>query len=408
MVALNLGDPVWVVAEIAQVNTSKGHLFVELVQQATAEEGGATQAQAGAVVWENTLRNVRRERGREIDALFRAGSKVRLRVRADYHVRYGFKLIVEDADPSFTLGQLEAERRATVEHLEAAGDLVRNKLLDLSLVPLRLAVISSPEAAGYLDFTETLDGNSYGFRFRHRLFATGVQGDLAPALITKQLRAIGRRREEFDAVAVIRGGGARLDLAAFDDLEVCRAAAKCPLPIICGLGHESDETILDLVAHTRLKTPTAAAEFFITRLLRVESFVEEARYALHQLVRSRLHRDELVLTQVETKIDQLSHRALADSGSRLTRLEDLLSTHVGHRLLLAEGELAAAEGVLHALRPETTLARGYSLLSQRGKIISNKGHLDLDKSMEVRMAVGKLKVKAVRKKKRKKSGEGRE
>ncbi len=344
--ALNLPEPVWVAAELVQVNESRGHVWLTLVEK--NEAGGELVAQLDAVVWARTYAAIRQKHGtRLIRDILRDGTSVRLRVSASFHERFGLKMVVEDIDPTHTIGLLERQRQRTLERLAADGLLTKNSQLLLPALPLRLAVISSETAAGLADFRRQLEENTYGYRFTTTLFTAAMQGSETSPEVSKRLRQIGRRPSDYDAVVLVRGGGGRTDLAAFDDEALCRAVADCPLPVLVGIGHEIDETLADRVAHASLKTPTAVAVFLIDRLLGAEA-------RLLQLGREIGNRAR---TQVQSQRNQLEwHRSTLERiATQSTRTE--------------AGRLDHLAALLLALRPETTLARGYALVSQHGKLI---------------------------------------
>ncbi len=389
--ALNLPDPLWITAELAQVSLARGHLFLELVQKDEGSDG--ILAQAPAVVWDNVYRRLRRLRGKTLEHVFRQGLEVRLQVRVDFHERYGYKLLVEDADPAFTLGRLELRRRAALDQLRQEGALERNRALALSPVVQRLAVISSETAAGYEDFRRQLQENAYGFGFATELFIAAMQGDVAPAEIRRQLKTIGRRASHYDAIVIIRGGGARLDLTAFDDLELCRTAAGCPLPILTGIGHEVDETLLDLVAHTRLKTPTAAADFLIAHSLHFEAALLQLGRRLHRLASDQLQDHERRLDYLSRQAQLLSHARLQREQQQLQFLQQQLPQLARARLRQASRELDHYDRLLQALDPQTALNRGFSLVVQQGRIIRQPEEIDEKEPLTLRLKSGNIQVR---------------
>ena len=351
--ALNLPQPVWVAAEIAQASPSRGHCWLTFVENA-GEGDGETVAALSGVVWSATLNRLRQRYGRKLtDGLFRAGTAVRVRASASFHPRFGLRLVVEDIDPNYTIGELERRRQQVLETLAAEGLLARNAAHPLPDPLLRLAVISSETAAGLADFRAQLEENTYGYRPAVTLFTAAVQGAQTGTGVSARLRQIARRRGEFDAVALLRGGGSRTDLADFDDEGLCRAIAACPLPVLTGIGHETDRALADEVAHTSLKTPTAVAAFVIDRITRHEA----------------------ALLQRGRRIGELAARGLDGQRDRLARLQRDVRLHAATTLREQAGRLAAHERLLTALRPETTLRRGYALVSQGGKLIKGVGEL---------------------------------
>jgi exodeoxyribonuclease VII large subunit len=255
------------------------------------------------------------------NGLLQQGMSVRLRVSTSFHERYGLRLVVEDIDPTHTIGALERRRQQTLEKLTADNLMNRNAELPLPVVPQRLAVISSDTAAGLADFREQLEGNAYGYRFQLRLFGAAMQGAQTSPEIIKRLREIRRNwPDAFDAVIIVRGGGGRTDLAAFDDEALCRAVAEFPLPVLVGIGHETDDTVLDRVAHRSLKTPTATAVFLIERLTQAEVRLLQLGRGISLVGRNQLSAATLELNRHASAIRQAAGQSLLNEHHRLDRL----------------------------------------------------------------------------------------
>ena len=388
VLSLNFPEPVWIRAELAAAKESNGHYFLELVEKDGA--GEAILAQASGVVWERQYRRIRRVRGAKTMQLLRTGLELQLQVRVDFHERYGLQLFVEDIDPDFTYGRLAQQREATLAALRETGLLDRNKELDLPLVCQRLAIISGRTAAGYEDFREQLLRNEYGYAFELDFFPTAVQGERAPEEIRRQLKHIGRRADRYDAVVIIRGGGGRLDLTAFDDADLCRAAAELPLPVLTGIGHETDESILDLVAHTRCKTPTAAAEFLLQRSLQYDLRLQRLSQQLERTLSYRVNSEMQQLAYREQQLQRNLQNQLYQRERTLDRLATRLPLLTAGRLDRAERHLDRVEELLAALRPEAVLARGFALVSQAGKIVTDPEQVDAAEPLRIQLKQGEL------------------
>ncbi len=359
MFALNFPEAVWVRAEIGQVQVARGHCWLELVEK--DERSGDIIAQTGAVVWRHQLDELYDQLGSELDALLQAGMEIQARVRVEYHERYGLKLHVLDLDSDYTLGRLERARRRLIDKLQQEGLLDKNRQRPLPLVVQRLALISAPTAAGLEDFVTHLSENEFGYAFRHELFPAAMQGVLTEKEVLARLGEIEARQRDFDCVVLLRGGGSRLDLAAFDSEALCRAVAAFPLPVLTAIGHETDETVLDLVAHTRLKTPTAAADWLIRHNMRFEMEIEVLEERLREAARflvqgrrdalARLHRSLHLAVSHRLQREQLALDSLHQRARKASTW--LLRT--------ATRELDALERQLALLRPEHIMRRGYSL-----------------------------------------------
>jgi len=367
VLALNLPDALWVRAEIAQVNENRGHFYLSLV-----EKGGDRAdilAQAEAVIWQQTARQLQFQLGKIWRDLLRAGVEVLLKVRVEFHERYGFKLLIQDIDPAYTLGKLEMERRNTIQKLQEAGLLDHNRRLPLPLAMQRIAVLSSRSAAGFQDFWKHLQDNRYGYGFSITLFPVAVQGEQAEQEVLAQLKKIKAKREAFDCVVVIRGGGARLDLTAFDSFEVCAQMARLPLPVLSGIGHDADETVLDLVAHTALKTPTAVADFLIGHNLHFESTLVQLQLAIRDSLWKSLETANLALTHLAQQCDLAIRQKIRTEQQALKYVEDLAPVLFRRQLRESALELQQQEALMELLSVENTLKRGFTLTTKDGQLV---------------------------------------
>jgi len=364
VVALNYRQPLWVTAEVAQIGQSRGHFYFDLVQKG---DDGHPTAQAQAILWAADYRRIRATLGPNTDSVLRPGLQLRLQVRVDFHERYGLKLHIADLDPAHTFGQLELLRQQTLLSLRQAGLLDRNRALPLPLAVQRVAVVSSEGAAGFQDFREHLEQNQLGYRFHCQLFASAVQGDNAAAELQAALAEVANRHQDFDCVVIIRGGGARLDLAAFDDAQLCRAVALMPLPVLSGIGHETDETLLDLVAHTALKTPTAVADFLLQHQLLFENQIFRAAENLHLAAHFHLSAQRLDLERCETALVWGCRERIATAARRLDLLETELPRAAEQLLRHHAQRLSQAEAICAALHPDRVLSRGYSITTRKGQ-----------------------------------------
>ncbi len=389
VLALNLPEALWVSCEIFQISRSKGHCFLSLVEKGDGE-GEELRARAEGIIWRKQYSRLQRKLGKDLPRLLQVGTQVLLQVRVDFHERYGYKLLVEDIDLSFTLGQMELKRRATLDQLEKAGHMGRNRSLPLPLVPQRLAVISSARAAGLQDFLRQLEQNEYGYRFALKLFPAAMQGVKTVEEVAWQLETINGKQQPFDAVVIIRGGGARLDLAAFDEYELCAAVARQQLPVLVGIGHEVDDVLLDRVAHTSLKTPTAVAEFLLNRLMQFEAQLLQSGQGIARLAQQRLQRENLSLERFQQQLQLLPRQQTRREQQRLQNLEGQMPAALRQRLRQADSELDRCEELLRLLHPEATLSRGYSLTLKDGRIISSAEALKTGDRITVRLKDGSI------------------
>lgn len=385
VLALNYQQPVWITAEIAQSGQSRGHFYLDLVQKV---EGEQLLAQAQAVLWANDYRRLRQLLGADLDQVLREGLEVKMQVRVDFHERYGLKLVVADLDPAFTFGQLELERRKTIQTLRELRLLERNRSLPLPPVLQRIAVITSEGAAGFQDFREHLEKNAFGYHFHCRLFASSVQGKNAETELTGALRSVSGLHGEFDCAVIVRGGGARPDLAAFDGLELCKTVAQMPLPVLTGIGHDVDESVLDLTAFAALKTPTAVADFLLQHNLFFENEIFRCARQIRIEGDNRLKISQLELDRIETNARWGGRERLGIAGQKLDVIAENLPLLAQQSLRRQSRLLEQAETICAALNPESILRRGYSITLHRGKIVTAPSDVAAGDVLETRVSGG--------------------
>jgi exodeoxyribonuclease VII large subunit len=308
--------PVWVKAEISEMTVNRsGHCYLDLVE---TEQGTDTViARCRATIWSYTFRMLKPYFETTTGQIFTEGLKVLLQAKVEYHEVYGFSLNIRDIDPVYTLGDMARQRREIIRRLEEDGVLEMNKDLELPLVPQRIAIISSPTAAGLQDFLDQLHNNPHQFVFYTKLFPAVMQGNEAPRSITTALEQIYQYEDLFDAVVIIRGGGAQIDLACFDHYELAFNVAQFPLPVITGIGHDKDDTVIDLVAHTRMKTPTAVAEFLISGALQFSQQLNELEKHFTELVNDQLEENKNRLTDAADQLSLLVNQLIVKQSNRL-------------------------------------------------------------------------------------------
>lgn len=380
----------WVTAELSDVRLSGGHCYMELIEKNPA---GQTVAKIRATIWANRFNYIRSKfmgaTGRDIAT----GMKVLLNGAAAHHPLYGLSFSVNDIDPSYTLGDMERLRREILMQLHREGVLENNRKLSMTPVPQRIAVISAAGAAGYGDFINQLEGNPEGFVFYPCLFQAVMQGDRTSESVRQALEMIEMTVDLWDCVAIVRGGGATTDLNGFDDYALAKAVATFPLPVIVGIGHERDRTVLDEIAHTRLKTPTAVAAFLTDSLrnawTRATSLCDwTARYSADRLngearrltnaeamipalAQARLSAARALLEREATRIPLLAGSRIAAASSRLDGMARLLGANAMGRLQAASHRLDKLNALVGALSPANTLKRGYSVTRVNGHAVTS-------------------------------------
>ncbi|MCO6026066.1 exodeoxyribonuclease VII large subunit [Prevotella cerevisiae] len=411
LIDLKMRDSYWVQAELSQVREVSHNCYMELIQKDKASN--TPIARAAAKCWRSTWLLLGPAFERITGQTLHAGMKVLLQVKAQFHENYGFSWIVEDIDPDYTLGDMARKRQEIIRQLKEEGVLELQKELQLSLFAQRIAVISSGGAAGYGDFCHQLSDNAFGFWFETELFQATMQGEGVEKSIIQALNAIFVRQDAFDAVVIIRGGGATSDLSGFDTLELAENVANFPLPVITGIGHDRDESVLDIVSYARVKTPTAAADFLVDHLQETYNRIEEASERITDLVQRQLQMEKLrlnrlseqipslflvVKTKQESRLDrfrlrlltasrQLSDREKQRVDNCAQRLPEILLRKIEreqHRLQLLDQRISSAD-------PQQLLRRGYSITLYHGKSVRDAAGLKSGDELETRLSKGVVK-----------------
>ena len=385
-VALNFAHPIWIQAEIAQLNESRGHYYLQLVEKSELED--QLIAKADAVLWQSKKHEIKRKVGKIFHSVLQEGKQVSVQVSVEYDERYGLKLIIQDIDPSYTLGQLQLDRQKILERLDQLKLLGKNKQARIPTVLQNIAILSSESAAGYTDFMAQLNQNPYGYYFNGTLFPIAVQGKDVAKDVVRQLSIIDKRHDEFDCVVIVRGGGAKLDLAGFDDFEIGKAIANAKLPILSGIGHEIDETIADIVVHTALKTPTAVADFFIQHNANFEGNLDYLTVQLRQSINEKVQNANLQLLRLEEQLKQNSKQKLELQGKMVDYLEMEVRQLYRQGLLIANKDLQKLEQLTNALSIETNFKRGFTLTEHEGVLVTSATKLQKGDKIMTRFVNG--------------------
>lgn len=405
-----LPDEYWVQVELSDVRANySGHCYLECVQK--DPKSNSLIAKARGIIWSNVFSQLKPYFEQETGQAFVSGIKVLVKVTVDFHELYGYSLTIVDIDPAYTLGNMARRRREILLRLQEEGVLSLNKELELPVLAQRIAVISSATAAGYGDFCNQLENNAFGFAFYPRLFPAIMQGERVEASVIAALDRIYAESEKWDVVVIIRGGGATSDLSGFDTYDLAASCAQFPLPIITGIGHERDDTVIDLVAHTRVKTPTAAAEFLVNHLRHTAEQLENYAYYIRQEVPARLNREkerlERCITRIPARVqmrlqredfrrERLAKRMEMAWQSRLAReqyrleLSSRLSVALQARLLKEKHRLDLLEKSVEAASPDLLLKRGYSITLKDGKAVTDASLLKPGDRVVTRVAKGQF------------------
>lgn len=403
-----LPDEYWVQAELSDVRSNySGHCYLEFVQKDT--RSNALVAKARGIIWSNVFSRLKGYFERETGQAFVSGIKVLVKVTVDFHELYGYSLTVVDIDPTYTLGDMARRRREIMLRLQEEGVLTLNKELEMRVPAQRIAVISSATAAGYGDFCNQLLHNEFGFVFYPKLFPAVMQGDKVESSIIAALERIYKEIDRWDVVVIIRGGGATSDLSGFDTYDLAANCAQFPLPIVTGIGHERDDTVLDLVSHTRVKTPTAAAEFLIANLRATAEQLETYAEVVSRVIPERLAREKERLDRWVSRIPAQVQMRLQQEGFRQERLFARMKMAWQNRLVkeefrlqllprLATAATARIQKEVHrmelleqqvkAASPELLLKKGYSITLKDGKAVTDVSMLKPGDEVVTRVAKG--------------------
>ena len=366
--------PVWIRAEISELRENPGgHCYLELIEKDS--ESDTLLAKSKATIWASTYRMLKPYFETSTGQTLRSGLKVLVSVSVEFHRVYGFSLNLRDIDPTFTIGEMAARRLQIIKQLEADGVVEMNKQLVMPVLVQRLAVISSSTAAGYGDFCDQLKNDSSHFAFYIHLFPAIMQGDQAEGSIIAALEKIYDQIDLFDVVVIIRGGGATTDLACFDSYDLALNCAQFPLPVIAGIGHQRDYTILDMVAHTSLKTPTAVAEFMIANLQEAENAAMDLVSDIRSIIKNRIEHELRKADQAKMRIKQTLRSWVVQRTHVLERQKSRLQSTVRMQLLKQNNKLALLEKNIEKHSPVFLLKYGYTITTLNGKRITSAGQV---------------------------------
>lgn len=378
---------VWITAETVDVRVSNGHMYMELIEKDAA---GATVARMGASIWANTLPRLNAMFSAATGARIGAGMKVMVRASATFHAVYGLRAVISDINPDYTLGDLMRRRREIIARLTAEGVADMNRSLPEPRPVLRIAVVSARGAAGLGDFLHQLAQCDARLRFEPRLFEAIMQGEQAPRSIIGALERVAAEADAFDAVVIIRGGGATTDLATLDDYDLAANVAQFPLPVITGIGHERDTTVLDAVAWLSVKTPTAAAEWLIARGKAELDLLRRLASDTARLSAAHLTAAMRRLDYAAAQLPQLGMAVTARRRARLDALAEQIPQLARNAMAQRSRRLDALAELLDALSPAATLRRGYSVLRVDGHAVTDPALIAPGAEVEATMARGTI------------------
>lgn len=397
-----------VAAEISELReNNSGHCYMELIEK---DDMGNTVAKARANIWAATYRKLRPFFEYSTGISLTAGIKVLVTVKVGFDPIYHYSLTVWDIDPAYTVGDMAIRRTQILNRLSEEGVIDDNKSLTLSPVPQKIAVISSATAAGYGDFCDQLKNNSYQYKFYPVLFKALMQGERSADSVIEALNRVYENIDKFDCVVIIRGGGATSELNCFDDYNLALNITQFPLPVIVGIGHERDTTVLDFVAYKSVKTPTAVAEYLISTLAESDAYLNELSGEIVERIKNLLSENQLVLSLIESKIpslitskvereqnrlSQLQSRVMMEIQSQVTKeqirvatLGTALKNQIERSIERQLNRVANLETNISLLSPNKILERGYSIAVKDGFLIKSVSEINRGDSLKLIFADG--------------------
>ena len=381
---------VWIRAEIADFRENRnGHCYFDLIEK--QHDSDQIAARVKSIIWSNCYRMLKSYFESSTGHTFSNGLKVLVQVSVEFHEVYGLSLVINDIDPTYTLGDLERRKREIISMLREKGVIEMNKELLLPIVPQRIAVISSATAAGYGDFVDQLENNVYGIKFVHSLFPATMQGEQAPDSIIRAFDNIYENIDLYDVVVLIRGGGAAVDLFCFDDYNLAYYITQFPLPVITGIGHERDNTIADMVANTTKKTPTAVAEFIINIVADFLNQIEEYSLFLANFVKDEFQKQtHKIKSYINRFVSITNYTLLAQFNLLIINSKHLLN-YSNTFLKNKQKDLLFLEKEVNLSNPLEVLKRGYTLTYLNGKTVKQSTELKDGDLIETIFKDGKAK-----------------
>ncbi len=364
-------QPQWITAEISEVNEHySGHCYVELVEKDEADD--RIIAKAKAVIWSFTYRMIKPYFETSTQERLTAGMKVLIKVEVNFHEAYGYSLVIKDIDPQYTLGDIARKRALIIQRLYEEGVMDLNKEIPLPKLVQRIAVISSPGAAGYTDFCNQLLTNAYGYVFYHRLFAANMQGVETETSIIQALELVYEQKEAYDVVVIIRGGGSTSDLSWFDNYNIAYHCTQFPLPILSGIGHDKDVSVVDMVAHTSLKTPTAVAQYLIDCMQQTEIDLLNIQERIITYSAQLLENKQQLLLMLTLQVPNAVRRKMEQAHYLLTYKVQQIKSTSKHFLKQKEYTLDKQQQYVQLVSPTRIFEKGYTLTLKNGKPIINQ------------------------------------
>jgi exodeoxyribonuclease VII large subunit len=393
---LALPDFFWVIAEISEIKENyTGHCYLELIEKHPDEKN--VRARAKAIIWSSRYRFLKSFFENTTGESLKEGLKILIKTKVEYHELYGLSLLISDIDPAFTIGEMAMKRQLIIKKLEQEGVFSMNKELDFPVVPQRIAIISSKNAAGYSDFINHLTGNSFGYVFYTALIESAMQGAETEQGVISALDMIAENFHLFDLVVIIRGGGSQSDLSWFDSYNISYYITQFPLPVITGIGHDKDMSVTDMVAHKALKTPTAVADFLIDCVAGAENLLIEISSEIKDISRIIIEKNRISIETFKIKLVSAvkSFSSVKERALEIIRQSFIAGTsgYLNSNSL----SLSGLDNTLKILKPENVLLRGYTITTLNGRILKKSDQTKTDDLIDTQFSDGSVRSKVVAK-----------
>ncbi len=385
VIALNFREPIWIDAEISQCKESRGNYYIDLIDK--DEITLQVNANAQANLWQSSFRFIKRKIGDVIYELLQEGRSVRLKCKVEFHERYGMKLVVDDIDPNYTFGQIELKRQEIINQLKEEKLFDLNRSIELPIICQNIALITSSEAAGYKDFISHLNANPYGYQFNINIYESSVQGLKVESETINAIDNLLRKSQgTYDAVIILRGGGSKLDLSAYDNYNIAARIARAPLPFIIGIGHEIDQSIVDMISKSSLKTPTAVADFLIEQMLHFESSLINQLQVISTLSERILNSSFNRLNILSEQLRSLSERILYREVQTLELTNYRITDYVKKLVSAEQASLDIMMAKINGNDPEIILNKGYTYIMSDGKSVKKASVLKSGQKVQIMFA----------------------
>lgn len=387
VIALNFVDSIWITCEISQISDHRGNAYLDLVEK--DEDTDTIKAQSSAAIWYAEYSFIKKKLGANAEEILQPGMLVKLKVEADFHVRYGFKLIVKDIDPTYTFGQLALQREKIIERLKNENRIDTNGMIPIPTIIQKIAVISSATAAGFKDFTAHLNNNQFGYQYLTTLYPAAMQGNRLEMEVITQLREI-KSSNHYDVVVITRGGGSKLDLSGFDSYSVAKEISEMNISVITGIGHEIDESIADLVASLSFKTPTAVANYLIDRSLSFESSIDNLGSSIRQGIQEMMFdRKNYINNYLET-IRKDVNRMIESKANEIENIEQFIPFVSKKIFQSIYKDLDHLEYIMNISSPKNILKKGYALVRKKDTIVQKLEDVEIGDQINIELADGSL------------------